>query len=226
MCLGRPIRRCRRAAPVVQPHRTAARRPARRPQEQRRAELVLERPAQHGVLPRQLQALAEIGRGLGPVPGLERPDAAGLIGQSALQQQVQLLPQRIGHEDLAVAPLAEMGFGLSSSPRPAIGHRERRVKTVGGRIDRQRLFQVLRGVRVVTFRNRDSSQAGQHGHGPRGQRERLDEDRLRVRGPALVEIQAAEPRQRGTSSGCNWSARANASSAFFVSPFSLCRCAR
>ena len=155
-----------------------------------------QRSAKRCVFVRQLQSFPEKRRGFGPAPALERANAAQLVGQPALQQQIEFLLQRIWHEEVAVAPLPEVGLGFVQFAEAAIGHRERRVEALGLGIDGQRLLEILHGSGVIVFGKRHASQAGQHGHGARRNRERSGEQRLGIFKSALVEIQAPEPHKR------------------------------
>ena len=163
---------------------------------ERGAELVVQRSTELRVLVRQLDALAEKAGGRFPVADLERADAAKLVRQPALEEQVELLLQRIGHENIAIAPLTKVRLRLVELAEPAIGRRERRVQALGFGIDRQRVLEVLHRLRVVAFGDGDTSETGQHRHRSRREAERPGEQWLGGLGPALVEVQPAEPDER------------------------------
>ena len=165
-------------------------------QEQRRAQLVPQRPAEHRAAIGQLHALAEeIGGGL-EVARFQRPHAAQLERQTALQRQVQLRAHRIGDRHLGVLPLAQMRGRARGVAKAPIRHRQRRVHAGRGRLRAQRLFQHGDGARMVLARQRRLSQAQQHRHALRRVLPGALEQRLGLVGLALIQIEAPQPDQR------------------------------
>ena len=55
----------------------------------------------------------------------ERAHTAQLVRQSALERQIELPPEWIGHEDLGVLPELEMLLGFRRVSEAAVRHRER-----------------------------------------------------------------------------------------------------
>ena len=88
-------------------------------------------------------------------------------GEAALEQQIQLLQARIGHGQIAIAPLSDMRLGLVELTEPAIGGGQRRVQAFGVRIDPQGVLEIRHGRRIITPGDRRAAQASHHGHGAR-----------------------------------------------------------
>ncbi len=165
-------------------------------EKERGAEFVMQRSAERRVLVRQRNAFAEELHRRLPVARFERLDASQLVRQPALEQQVHVLLARVGHRQIAVAPLADVRPRFLDLPHPAIGRRQRRMQALGLGIHRQRVFEILHGAGIVAFRDGHASQSCDGRDCPRSQRVGFGEQRLGGVGFPLIEIQAAEPDQR------------------------------
>ena len=166
-------------------------------EKQRGAELVMQRAAERRVLVRQRHALPEKFHRRLPVARLKRLDAAQFIRQAAFKQQIHVLLPRIGHGQIAIAPLADMWPRLLYLSEPAVRGRQRRMQAFGLGIHRQRVFQIFHGAGIVALRHRHAAEPGDDGDGAWGERIGLGEQRFGGVCLALREIQSTEPDESG-----------------------------